>query len=158
MSFKMKGRLVGKIKSELEAISKDGYTYHTFQVTTTEKWYDKKNKEASHQPVTIFVSLQGNLTDKMKTRMTVGSTIIAEGEVERTVAEKDGSAIKVQKGDRAGDFLYNTTIRVNTSDLDFPPATIADVTAAGEQTRPENKATPEPVKTNSNTSMDKDWI
>ena len=126
MGFKIVGKLVGKIKTAPTKETNGDRVSYSFPVNTTEPWYDRKNKKQTFQPTTVWVRVRGDLSPKMLDRMKEGMGIIVEGQVERSIYTKDGSPVKYQKGDRTGDFMYNTYLNASSFDIDFPPLTTGD--------------------------------
>lgn len=149
MSIKMTALVVGKTKKAIQETD-SGYN---LIVNARERHYNKATKTASFQPTSVLVSLYGKLSDSLKAILNnEGVAVIITGEIEKTVAMKDGKPLVYTTGDRKGEFMYDLRMRTSTSEIMLAPKTVEDETATAA---PKPAAVSKPAAT---ASSDDSWV
>lgn len=121
MNTQLNATIVGKIKTPLTSVDRNGKTFNKFAVTTRIRSYSHTQGKTLWSPVTVFVTVFGTINDRLAQylRTEGNGVVIMNGSIEVSVAMKDNDILRYNSGDRRGEPMYNYNLTTNSDSIAF---------------------------------------
>lgn len=128
MNTQLNATIVGKIKTALSSVERNGKTFNKFAVTTRIRSYSHTQGKSLWSPVTVFVTVFGQINDRLSQYLSTegNGVVIMNGSMEVSVAMKDNDVLRYNSGDRRGEPMYNYNLTTNSDSIAFTPNTGGD--------------------------------